>query len=335
MKHNTDIHNKNQCLLRAEGTVPPLLVLEVTYRCANKCRICFHRDKRDKHIDDMPLELALHSITEARQTGVRRMRLTGGEPLLYPHCLELLKNIRNAGLKVWLNSAAPANSPWKQVGSLVDDILLPLRDRDQRKWISHVIHELRSGGNLRIRTGTILSRKRIEELPEIMAFAHDQRVILEFYRIISLPGHITGNSRDELEEALMIIDRINRKKPPAQRARIANAIPFCIIKDRRKVARNAWGGRFDDGRTRLIVSPQGDIRPSYPFSKVFGNIKKQSLVQIWNHPSLVLMHSAEALPAQCRKCTDLNICQGGSRCEAYNSSGDVLGMDPLAMARQH
>jgi len=41
---------------------------------------------------------------------------------------------------------------------------------------------------------------------------------------------------------------VNRWFPPDARVRIANAVPFCVVPDRRLVARNSFGARFDDGR---------------------------------------------------------------------------------------
>ncbi len=96
------------------------------------------------------------------------------------------------------------------------------------------------------------------------------------------------------------------------------------------MARNSFGGRFDDGRSRLVIGPDGSIRPSYPMRLVVGNIRYDSLAKAWSHPDLLTIHSSDALPKSCRHCQELGACMGGSRHEAMVGSGDMKGKDPLA-----
>jgi MoaA/NifB/PqqE/SkfB family radical SAM enzyme len=53
----------------------------------------------------MPLDLALRTIDEAAALGMEELQLSGGDPLLYPHLIEVIRAAeRHAGVFVLMNS---------------------------------------------------------------------------------------------------------------------------------------------------------------------------------------------------------------------------------------
>ncbi len=74
----------------AAAGVKKNLVLILTDRCNFCCRHCL-RSPEGK--DDLDLALAKRTMEEAGRFGFRHVAITGGEPLLYPHLPELLKDI--------------------------------------------------------------------------------------------------------------------------------------------------------------------------------------------------------------------------------------------------
>ena len=280
----------------------------------------------------MPMDLVRLALNKAQREGVQRVRLTGGEPLLYPGFHAVLLEIKNRGMELWLNTAASVQPPipWQNIGSLVDDILLPLREEVQLHGLASVIRKLRVGGQPRIRLGAVLLPEYIPRLPDFVAFARDHNTPLELYRIMTTPGYNRGSTRADLLQTVDLLDRLNSGIRTSDRARIANAVPFCLGRDRQLMARNSFGGRFDDGRSRLVIGPDGFIRPSYPMRLTLGDIRYDSLSEAWSHPDLLTIHSSASLPEQCRHCQELGDCMGGSRHEAMVASGDKSGSDPLA-----
>lgn len=327
---------KNPPLLRVAGNVPPLLVLELTYRCPNRCKVCFHAGKRGAKILDMPMDLVWLALDKAQREGVQRVRLTGGEPLLHPQLETILLEIKKRGLEAWLNTAAsvPPSTSWPGLGALVDDVLLPLREEERLPALASVIRQLRTTGRPRIRLGAVLLPEYIPRLPDFAAFARKQNCRLELYRIMTTPGQNSGSTREDMLQAVALLDRMNSGFCRTTRARIANAIPFCLDRDRKRIARNSFGGRFDDGRSRLVIGPEGNIRPSYPIRLIVGDIRYDSLAQAWSHPGLLTLHAYATLPKRCRHCRELAACMGGSRHEAMVASGNKTGMDPLAEKRE-
>jgi radical SAM protein with 4Fe4S-binding SPASM domain len=280
----------------------------------------------------MPLALARKALRQAVAAGTRRVRLTGGEPLLHEACVPLLRAIRAAGLEPWLNTAGlPAGeTPWPALGRYAHDVLLPLRESAQRRELRAAVRALRRGGSARVRFGVVLTPDHLEILGDMIAFAAALDAPLEAYRVMTVPGHVRGNTAAELRHAVTLLERANRWRPPAAHVRIANAVPFCVAPDRALVARNSCGARFDDGRSRLVVGPDGEVRPSYVLRLPLGNIARQPLTALWRHPGLLALHAAASLPSGCRGCAELARCRGGSRHEARVASGRLDGPDPLA-----
>lgn len=281
----------------------------------------------------MSLAVARRALELASGAGVRRVRLTGGEPLRHPAFASLLGEIRERGFETWVNTAGltEGGTPWQLLGQQADDVLLPLRDAEQRAEIADAVRAIRRGGAPRVRLGVVLTPEHVAELPAIAGLSRELGCFLEAYRVMSVPGQLAGSTASELARALEQLDAVNRWFPPDARVRIANAVPFCVVPDRRLVARNSFGARFDDGRDRLVVSPEGEIRPSYSLRLGLGHVDHTTLIEAWQHPTLLALHSADGLPAECRSCSELAVCRGGSRHEALAASGDLGGMDPLAL----
>lgn len=322
-------------LLRSPGPAPPLVVLELTRRCGRQCEVCFHRDMRGSSLAraDMPLALARRAIRSAAEAGSRRIRLTGGEPLRHPSFAALLLEIRSTGLEAWVNTAGlpEGGTPWQLLGELAHDVLLPLRSRRERAEIVEGVAAIRRGGAARVRLGVVLTREHVEELPQMIGLARELDCPLEAYRVMSVPGHPSDGEAAELCQALSVLERENRFFPPSSRVRVANAVPFCVSEDRRLAASACFGACFDDGRDRLVISPEGEIRPSYSLRLPLGTISETSISAAWRHPALLGLHDAASLPKPCRSCPELRSCCGGSRHEARMATGDLQAMDPLAI----
>lgn len=76
------------------GTLRIVLTTECNYRC----KYCFaegevNKDKRILNIDDLKKILSI-----SKEFGITNIKLTGGEPLLYPHIEDLLKFIREINI---------------------------------------------------------------------------------------------------------------------------------------------------------------------------------------------------------------------------------------------
>jgi radical SAM protein len=82
-----------------------------------------------------------------------------------------------------------------------------------------------------------------------------------------------------------------------------------------------------DGKGILFVSHDGDVYPAGFLPYKLGNVRTDSIVDLYrNHPLLRSIRAAE-FNGRCGACGFGDMC-GGSRARAFASSGDPLGEDP-------
>lgn len=70
------------------------LRIVLTTQCNYKCKYCFAEGEENKQIRVISLEKLKPILKKAKEFGIDKIKLTGGEPLLYPEMKELLAYIR-------------------------------------------------------------------------------------------------------------------------------------------------------------------------------------------------------------------------------------------------
>jgi radical SAM protein len=87
----------------------------------------------------------------------------------------------------------------------------------------------------------------------------------------------------------------------------------------------------NDGKGVVFVSYKGDVQPSGFLPLIGGNIRGQSLVEIYRHsPLFVQVRDSSQLKGKCGACEFKFIC-GGSRARAYALTGDMMRSDPYCV----
>ena len=75
---------------------PYTLVIRTTERCNVGCYHC--SISATPKGNDLPVDIALNAINEAKQTGLNRVHFTGGEPLLYDNLSDLISLTKELGM---------------------------------------------------------------------------------------------------------------------------------------------------------------------------------------------------------------------------------------------
>lgn len=70
------------------------LRIVLTTKCNYECRYCFAEGEKDKNTRVIEIEKLEKILKVAKEFGINKVKLTGGEPLLYPNIDELLNYIR-------------------------------------------------------------------------------------------------------------------------------------------------------------------------------------------------------------------------------------------------
>lgn len=80
------------------STPAPSVNWHITKKCNFDCTYCFARFKDVK--GTLPKEVALEIPRQLKDLGVEKLNFAGGEPMLYPHFIEVLKEAKRCGLTV-------------------------------------------------------------------------------------------------------------------------------------------------------------------------------------------------------------------------------------------
>jgi radical SAM protein with 4Fe4S-binding SPASM domain len=87
----------------------------------------------------------------------------------------------------------------------------------------------------------------------------------------------------------------------------------------------------NDGKGIVFVSHTGDVQPSGFLNLVGGNVRSDSLVNIYrNSPAFIRVRDYSKISGKCGVCEFKNIC-GGSRARAYALTGDPMHSDPYCI----
>lgn len=82
-----------------------------------------------------------------------------------------------------------------------------------------------------------------------------------------------------------------------------------------------------DGKGILFIAHDGEVNPAGFLPQPLGNVRDQTIAQIYREDPLLLKIRAAEFTGRCGICEYADLC-GGSRARAYASSGDALGEDP-------
>ncbi|MBI2965141.1 MAG: TIGR04053 family radical SAM/SPASM domain-containing protein [Chloroflexi bacterium] len=103
------------------------------------------------------------------------------------------------------------------------------------------------------------------------------------------------------------------------------------VGDEIKPAVKEWwpGPATNDGRGVFFVSHVGDVYPSGFLPIRTGNVRKQSVVELYRHdPMFRQLRNPAALKGKCGICPFNEVC-GGSRARAYALTGDPFAEEPV------
>jgi MoaA/NifB/PqqE/SkfB family radical SAM enzyme len=160
----------------------------------------------------MPLDLALRTIDEAAALGMEELQLSGGDPLLYPHLIEVIRAARkHTGVFVLMNSVGTGVTTGKarqiieaglgawnfSVDTLDPALYERLRGiRGALPTIMKAIDTVREAGSdfpgFRFNYMTVITRHNFRGLPELLAHCVDTGVASIY--LMNVYGDTTGQS---------------------------------------------------------------------------------------------------------------------------------------------
>ena len=321
--------------------IPEEVMIEIEPKCNFKCQFCFNKisfAKKGRNINRLSLDYVKRIIDSVKKAKIKMVRFTGGEPLLYPGIIELMRYAKNKNIEVRLNTNGSLidSKMAKKFKGIVDNILIPIESwsnakedkitgfRNALKKKIEAVKFLKNAHIPVVRIGTVATRDNIKNFQKIYDLVRSLPVDeWELYRPVMADSEL---ARSDIEKLVAKIIQVRKKTSVP--ISLANAIPFCAVRNKNKINSISSGALYDEGHRRLVVDARGFVKPHYFINKNVGD--PLDILSAWNHPFMRKMRQLKFVPRECKKCLFVFKCRGGSRFLAYSRSGKYNSRDPLA-----
>ncbi|HUI45019.1 MAG TPA: radical SAM protein [Nitrospirota bacterium] len=314
-----------------------LLSMEIEFNsiCNFRCVYCYAAENGQRR-NELTVEQFQDVITQAKELGARKIIVLGGEPMLYPPILDMLRFIRglNMDVELFTNGSGITTEMAQTLYDMRVRVVLKMNTFDEklqdtlsgRKGAYDQIH--RAFDNLKragypsadrfMGVSTVICRQNIDELPRLWEWLRDQN-IAPYFEMITPQGGARDNSALD----------INTKEAEEFFHRIAEL-------DRTKYGHH-WvprpplvGGICLRHQFSCAVSSDGFVQPCVGVTIPIGNVREKKLADILRDSEVVsdLKSYRSMIKGPCGDCDHVSECYG-CRGAAYQLTGDYLASDPL------
>jgi radical SAM protein with 4Fe4S-binding SPASM domain len=322
-------------MLRVLST-PALFALELTPLCNNRCLGCFDVFADDRRTRSPQLQRPTLSFEQWRTIldelapHAHRVKLTGGEPTLYPDFEPLVGHIRELGTSFTVFTNGRWKSPESVLRTLIaapnlSGLLVSLHgaqaaSHEAFAGVSGCFDETLSNirrateAGLSVTLSAVLHRANLDELPDMVALARSlgaDHVV--FNRYLGPPIPEIAITDAQLKQAVHTVDALREHGGPVS---FGVCIPQCFTRSSAKGC--------TAGVAFCTVDPWGNLRPCNHSPLIAGNLLDETLEQAWHAPEMEQFR--QAIPDACHTCAAFSTCHGGCRALAMELD---LPTDPL------
>jgi radical SAM protein len=355
-------------LLEVDFNLTPFTVAwEITRACALACVHCRAEAQPKRDPRELTTDEGFRLIDQLVEVGRPIVVITGGDPLMRPDLLDLIRDASRKGLRVALSPTATALATRERLRAAreagvarmqisldgskpeIQDTFRGRKGSFQRT--TEILETIQDLG-VSLQVGTTVSRFNLDDLDRIATLvARYGAVMWSLFFLVP-----TGRGRTEdmisAEEHERVFNRLydlSKNAPFDVRTTAAQHYRRVVIQRRRQeAATNAAdkaltvtgagysfadglgqsGKGVNDGNGFAFVSHIGDVCPSGFLPLSAGNVREQSFVDIYRHSQLFQeLRDYSLLKGKCGLCDFREIC-GGSRARAFAVTGDYLESDP-------
>lgn len=325
---------------------------ELTARCSNQCLHCRVGEDREELDGAELLDIASQLIA----LGVRRVVLTGGEPILHPAWVEIARRLSAGGVTVRLFTsghgvdgplleAARAAGVTELAVSLdgperVHDALRPPRDGSGRSSFAEALAAIERGlGTIAgVRVVTQVNGRNARHLDELHRLLAGLGVRQWQLQLCQLTGTAAGRA-DELLLGPGDLERIVGISRRAAREGTIAAPLHCTVgygteEESLRGGRAAWGG-CPAGLRALGITARGRVKGCIALPDEFAtaDVRRRPLADIWHDDECFPYSrgwSPRMLAGACAGCPDGTVCRAGCPAVAYGLTG-AIGANPSCL----
>lgn len=335
---------------------PLLVIWEVTQACDLSCRHCRASAMPDRNPRELTTEEGHRLIEEVKRFGNPLFVFTGGDPLKRPDLFDLIRKGVGLGLRTNVTpSATPllteeAVDRFKAAGIARMAMSVDGPDAETHDSFRRVpgsfdmaMRALLRAKEIGLETQfqTTVTRWNMQRLPEVadVVAKVGSKMWSLFFLIVT--GRALADddlSAAEYEQVFATLYELSKKVPfdiktteamhyrryIVQRQKAGRGI--AVAEQASRVAFRTAG--VSDGRGFVFISHTGEIFPSGFFPISAGNVRRDSLVEVYRDSGLFrVLRDPRKRDGKCGECEYVKVC-GGSRSRALALTGNYLAEDP-------
>jgi radical SAM protein with 4Fe4S-binding SPASM domain len=309
--------------------------IEFSLRCNFHCQYCYVGQNGSSARELTPDECR-DVIRQAKELGARKIIVLGGEPMIYPHIMDMLTFIRGQGLaaEMFTNGSNMTLEAARRLYDLGVQVVLKMNSFDDaiqdelagvkgaHKVIRTAFENLRAAGfpgeGHFMAVSTIICAQNLAEIPRLWQWLKDQK-ITPYFEIITPQGNARANNT--LEVDLPTLHKVFKELSELDRTRYGahwDPQPPLV------------GDRCLRHQFSCLINAFGNVMPCVGVTIPVGNVRERKLADILRDSEVIqdLRCYTETIRGPCAACEKAAICYG-CRGAAYQLTGDYLASDPL------
>lgn len=309
--------------------------IEFSLRCNFHCQYCYVAQESPSNRELTHDEIR-DTILQAKALGARKIIVLGGEPMVYPAVMEMLRFIRDQGLsaEMFTNGTGMTPEAARQLYDLEVHVVLKMNSRIAKiqdelagvrgafATIQGAFQNLREAGypsgTRQMGVSTVICAQNFDEIVPMWQWLRDQKII-PYFEIITPQGNARRNK--SLDVGLDLLHGLFRRLSELDRTRYGytwDPQPPLV------------GDRCLRHQFSCLVNAYGDVMPCVGVTIPIGNIRQRRLADIIRNSEVVndLRRHSQTVRAPCGTCDKADTCYG-CRGAAYQLTGDYLAADPL------
>ena len=345
---------KNHNPKRGKLVAPLNVFLQITNKCNLKCIHCFTHNAKGQIEQELEIDEIYRLIDDMSLYGVGKLTIGGGEPLVRKDIWDVIDYANKNHIRVSLTTN----------GTLITDNVVDKFKERKLDYIkvsldgSEEVHDqIRGDGSFRKATEGIkklvdagihvgirmvVSSLTYKEVDRIHRISKELGCSSLTFSTIRPSGEAVNNkylfdniSKTEYQYACDEVVELN--KHSNLNINIAEDAPYIPLMTPDSDMLNELLPQFGCPAKGMVcevdaygnMSPCGFLKGLIGKSLIGGNIKKESIIDIWNNSSSFEKIRNIEFPEKCGKCSHYGKCLGGCRTRAYSAYGTLAAPDPL------
>jgi len=356
-------------LLEVDFNQTPFTVAwEVTRACAYACIHCRAEAQPKRDPRELTTDEGFRLIDDLVDVGRPILIVTGGDPMMRPDLLDLIRYAAARGLRVALSPTATKlvtlerlrearDAGVARIQMSLDGSRPEVQDAFRGRPGSfqrtlEILDDIRSAG-ISLQVGTTVSRYNVDDLDAIARVVGEYGTVMWslFFLVPTGRGRREDMiSPEEHERVFNWLYDLSKTAPFDVRTTAAQHYRRVVIQRRRQEATSSETGLLvtgagysfadglgqsnrgvNDGNGFAFISHTGDVCPSGFLPLPGGNVRDKPFAEIYRNSTLFRdLRDYSGLKGKCGVCDFRDVC-GGSRARAYAVSGDYLESDPYCV----